>query len=94
VSTTSIKLPESLKSRVIAAAQDRGITAHAFMVQAIEASATAVEQRAVFVAQAEKARKSTLRTGKGYDAEAVHEYLRARIAGHKVARPKAVSWRD
>ena len=88
-----MKLPDNLKKRVIAAAQDRGVTPHAFMVQAIEASAKAAELRASFVAQADKARKAALRTGKGYEAEAVHEYLRARIKGRPVARPKSVAWR-
>ncbi len=93
MATTSLKLPDNLKKRVIAAAQDRGVTTHAFMVKAIEASAKAAELRASFVAQAEKARKAALRSGKGYEAEAVHEYLRARIKGRPVARPKSVSWR-
>ena len=93
VSTTSLKLPEDLKKRVMAAAQGRGMSTHAFMVQAIEASAKASELRASFVAQADKARKAALRTGKGYEAEVVHEYLRARIMGRPGARPKSVAWR-
>jgi predicted transcriptional regulator len=93
VSTTSLKLPDQLKKRVIAAAQGQGMTAHAFMVQAIEASAKAAEFRAEFVAQAEKARKAAIRTGKGYEAKVVHEYLRARIEGRPAARPKSVSRR-
>jgi hypothetical protein len=34
-----------------------------------------------------------LGSGKGYDASEVHAYLKARVAGDKVARPKAKSWR-
>ncbi|MCX7058811.1 MAG: ribbon-helix-helix domain-containing protein [Proteobacteria bacterium] len=94
VSTTSLKLPETLKKRVATAAQRRGMTAHAFMIDAIEESAQAAEHRATFVAQAEKARKVALRTGKGYEPDAVHEYLRARLIGRQAARPKSVAWRD
>ncbi len=93
MSTTSLKLPEDLKKRVMAAAQGRGMSTHAFMVRAIEESAKAAELRATFVAQAEKARKAALRTGKGYEAEAVHEYLLARINSRPTARPKPASWR-
>jgi len=91
---TSLKLPETLKKRVATAAQRRGMTAHAFMIDAIEESAQAAEHRATFVAQAEKARKAALRTGKGYEPDAVHEYLRARLIGRQAARPKSVAWRD
>ncbi len=94
MSTTSIKLPPELKKRVTAAAQERGVTPHAFMLGAIEESARAAELRASFVAQAERARKSVLRTGKGYDADQVHAHIRTRLKGQKAVRPRAVSWRD
>jgi hypothetical protein len=63
------------------------------MVAAIEQATASAEARAHFVAQAEAARKDTLDTGKGYDAAAVHDYLRDRIAGKRTARPKARQWR-
>ena len=93
MSTTSLKLPDDLKQRAVAAAQTQGVSPHAFMVQAIELAATAAEQRSSFVADALAARKQLLRSGKGYDADAVHGYLKARVAGRKAARPKAKSWR-
>ncbi len=94
MSTTSLKLPPELKKRVTAAAEERGVTPHAFMVEAIEDSARAAELRASFVAQAEKARNTVLRTGKGYDADQVHAFIRGRLKGQKTARPRAVPWRD
>ncbi len=94
VSTTSLKLSPELKKRVAAVAAERGVTAHAFMVEAIEASARAAELRAGFVADAVDARSSLYRTGKGYDAESVHRYIRDRANGKKVRRPRVVSWRD
>lgn len=93
MSTTSLKLPDELKRRAVKAAKKQGMTPHAFMVSAIERAATAAEQRASFVAEAEAARKSMLKSGNGYRADDVHAYLRDRVAGKKPARPKAKSWR-
>jgi len=94
MSTTSLKLPDELKQRAVAAARVTGVSPHAFMVQAIELAATAAEQRSGFVAEALAARKQVLRTGKGFDADEVHSYLKARVAGKKAAKPKAKSWRS
>ncbi len=52
MSTTSLKLPDDLKRLAIAAAKHRGITPHAFMVEAIRTAATAEKLRAEFVAEA------------------------------------------
>ena len=93
MTTTSLKLPADLKKRIAAAARGRGMTAHAFMVNAIEESARAAELRAAFVATAQKARQASLRGGKGYDADQVHEYLQKRLKGERTVRPKAVAWR-
>jgi hypothetical protein len=93
MSTTSLKLSDELKERAIAAAQRQGVSPHAFMVNAIDLAATAAEQRARFVADAQSAREKMLKTGKGYDADQVHAYLQARIAGKKPSKPKAKSWR-
>lgn len=93
MSTTSLKLSQNLKKRTAAIAQARGLTPHAFMVDAIEQAASAAEKRAGFVAEALAAREAMLKTGKGYAADEVHAYLRNRIAGKAAKRPKAKSWR-
>lgn len=92
MSTTSLKLPDELKQRAAAVAEKLGVSPHAFMVRAIELAATAAEQRAGFVAEAQAARDQMLKTAKGYDAGEVHAWLMARIAGKKPAKPKARSW--
>jgi predicted transcriptional regulator len=94
MSTTSLKLSEELKQRAVAAAEKKGVSPHAFMVQAIEQAATAAEQRAGFVSEALATREQMLSTGKGYDAREVHSYLKARISGNKSAKPKARSWQS
>lgn len=92
MSTTSLKLSDELKQRAIAAAGRKGVSPHAFMVQAIEQAAAAAETRAGFVSEALEAREQMLKTGKGYDAGEVHAYLKARISGKKPAKPKARAW--
>ena len=92
MSTTSLKLSEELKQRAVAAAEQKGVSPHAFMVQAIEQAATAAEKRAGFVGEAQAAREQMLSSGVGYDASEVHAYLKARVAGNAVERPKARSW--
>jgi predicted transcriptional regulator len=78
MTTTSLKLPEEVKQLAVAAAQQHGVTPHAFMVEAIRAAA---------------ARAEALESGKAFDADDVHAYLRARAQGQAVPRPKARTWR-
>lgn len=80
MTTTSLKLSDDLKQRAAAIAQELGMTPHAFMVDAIRKASDAAEKHAEFVAQAKAARKKMLKTGLGFEAEAVHNYLRERIA--------------
>jgi len=94
MSTTSLKLPEDVKQLAIAAARQRGVSPHAFMVDAIRAVASAEERRAAFVAGALDARAETVRTGKGYKASEVHEFLKQRTQGKKAIKPRVKSWRS
>jgi predicted transcriptional regulator len=79
MSTTSLKLPDDLKQRAASAAQELGISTHAFMVDPIRQAADAFEQRSEFVAQALAARAEMLENGLGHDADEVRAYLRQRI---------------
>ena len=94
MTTTSLKLSDELKQRAVAAAEKKGVSPHAFMVQAIEQAATSAERRASFVSEAQAAREQMLSTGKGYEASEVHAYIKARISGKKSAKPKARSWQS
>lgn len=93
MSTTSLKLPEQVKDLVATAAESQGISAHAFMVNAISAAATSAQQHAQFVADAVLARHETRDSGKGYAAAAVHDWLRAKSAGRPARKPGASTWR-
>ena len=93
MATTSLKLPDELKARAALAAKARGVTAHAFMLDAIRELTTATEQRARFVADAQAARQQALSTGMGYAADDVHQYLRDKVAGRAAQKPKVKAWR-
>ncbi|WP_374580389.1 CopG family ribbon-helix-helix protein [Pseudoduganella sp.] len=93
MSTTSIKLSEELKERAASAAQELGLSTHAFMVEAIRQATEQTEIRAQFVAEALAARAEMLETGTGYDAGDVHAYLRKRLQEKDTQRPPAKPWR-
>jgi predicted transcriptional regulator len=90
--TTTLKLPDSLKKRIAPLAESAGKTPHAWMVEALETHATLAEKRRTFVADALAAEKDVRKTGLSYRAGDVHRYIRARAAGKKPARPKPVKW--
>ncbi|MDB5961547.1 MAG: CopG family transcriptional regulator [Massilia sp.] len=92
MSTTSLKLSDELKQRAANAAQELGITPHAFMVDAIRRAADHAEQRAVFVAQAQAARAEMLQSGEGIDDRTAREYLRQRVDGKQTGKPGTTSW--
>jgi predicted transcriptional regulator len=94
MSTTSLKLPDDVKQLATAAAKERGVTPHAFMVEAIRSVATAAKLRAEFVAAAVAARSDAKASGKGFTASEVHAYVRDRARGQRTSKPKAKSWRS
>lgn len=93
MATTSLKLSDELKQRAIAAAEQQGMSPHAFMVSAIEQAASAAEQRRSFIAEALAAEQESLESGLAYDAKEVHQYLRAHLQGQPVEPPAAKPWR-
>lgn len=93
MATTSLKLPDDVKQLALAAARHQGVSAHAFMVDAIRHAAAAAEKRASFVSDALAARAEARESGKGYAAEEVHAWVQARAKGRPTAKPKAKAWR-
>jgi predicted transcriptional regulator len=92
--TTSLKLPDDLKQLAHDAAKRKGVSPHAFMVEAIRLAATAEKMRSEFVTSAVAARSEAITSGKGIPASDVHAYLRDRASGKRPAKPKAKSWRS
>lgn len=86
--TTTLKLPEDLKSRVIELAADAGQSPHAFMVDAIEQHTQLAERRRDFVDAALVGEQEVTRYGLVHDGDEVLAYLKARLEGRKATRPR------
>lgn len=86
--TTTLKLPDELKSRIATAAQQAGKSPHAFMVEALELQTELAERRQQFIGDALLAREEVAQYGLVYDADEVFSYLRARLEDPQASRPK------
>lgn len=85
--TTTIRLPEELKSRVAAAAKRSGTTAHGFILEAIAEKAEQEDLRADFDAVAEGRYARIVASGKTIPWQDMRDYLEKRLAGKAVKRP-------
>jgi predicted transcriptional regulator len=89
---TTIRLSKELKERIARLVAGSEQSMHAFLLEAIEQRTSEAERRREFVEAAVEAREEMSRTGKGFPADKVHAYARARAAGKKAARPRARAW--
>ncbi len=90
---TSLKLPEELRARVVAAAEAAGTSPHAFMVEAIARETARAEQYEAFLEDARGAAAEVDGSGLHYRAEDVFRYMTARAEGKRARRPKPKPWR-
>lgn len=88
MSTTTIRLPEELKSRIDKLAAETGKSAHGFMVDALTQAAEQLERRLAYDAEIERRWKRTLRTGAYYTHEDMRSYGLALVHGESVAPPE------
>ena len=89
MSTTTIRLPKDLKSRVAAAAERAGTTAHGFILEAIAEKTDREAQNADFLDTAEKRYANIVASGKTIPWTKMRGYLEDRLAGKQAARPVA-----
>jgi len=89
MSTTTIRLPEDLKTRVAAAAKRSGTTTHGFILQAITEKAGQDDLRADFDAVAEDRYARIIASGKTIPWQEMRGYLEERLAGKVAKRPLA-----
>ena len=89
--TTTLKIPQKLKSRIARLARMTGRTPHGFMVEALERQTSREEHLHAFVKEALAADRDIDDGGEVYAAEDVHSWLDRLAAGSKTSRPKA--WR-
>ena len=88
MSTTTIRLPEDLKSGVTEIARSEGLTVHAFMVDAITRRMREVAERDAFLALGHERWQQFLRDGKSVPLDEMRRHVKALAAGRKVAAPK------
>jgi len=88
--TTTLKLPQSLKERIAPLAASCGKTAHAWMVETLEAETERAEKRGALYAEARAGRAEVEAKGKVFRSEDVHRLLRARLSGRSARRPRPV----
>ncbi len=85
--TTTLKLPDTLKSRIVHAAEHIGKTPHAFMLDALQAQTELAERRREFVDAALQAREEVAQYGLVYDADEVFSYIQSLSEGKPAERP-------
>ncbi|KPF68737.1 hypothetical protein IP84_08930 [beta proteobacterium AAP99] len=89
MTTTSLKLPDELKTQISEVAQGQNLSSHAFMVKAIEDAVSRAKLKAAWLAQGEQRLDAAQRTGKSVAADEVFAWMRERGAGRAAAAPKA-----
>jgi predicted transcriptional regulator len=87
--TTTIRLPEDLKTRVAAAAERAGTTAHNFILQAIAEKTQQEEQRQAFDELAERRYADIVATGKTIPWQEMRAYLESRMGVETMKPPAA-----
>ena len=85
--TTTLKLPEALKSRITSAAEYAGKTPHAFMLEALQAQTELAEMRREFINDALLAREEVAQYGLVYDVDEVFSYIQALLESKQAERP-------
>ena len=94
MTTTTLRLPPSLKQRLNKLAKTSGTSAHNLMLEAITQKADELELRSAFHAEADARLNELLTSGVGMDWSEVRTYLSARASGKKAKAPKVRSWRE
>ena len=89
MSTTTIRLTETLKARIAAAARRAGTTSHNFILEAIAEKADQEERHTEFNQVAEERYARIVATGKTIPWSEMRSYLEDRAAGGKAKRPTA-----
>ena len=81
MSTTTLRLPEELKARIDALAEQTGDSAHAFMIKTLDEATGRLERQREFHAEAQRRLEHMDRTGEYVEFEDMRRYARALAAG-------------
>lgn len=91
MSTTTLKIPDKLKSRIARLAKTTRRSAHSLMIEALEREVAREERVQAFVREAGAADAAIDAGQQVYRAEDVHAWLERLATKPKAARPKP--WR-
>jgi predicted transcriptional regulator len=89
MATTTIRIDDKLKTRVAAAAERTGKTAHAFILDAIAQTVEHVEQDDEFHSLTDERWAKVLAKGKTVPWDEAKAYLAARARGEGLVKPAA-----
>lgn len=90
-STTTLKIPEKLKSRITRLARETKRSAHSIMIDALEREVARAERMREFVREAMESDAGIEEGAAVYRAEDVHPWLERLARDPKAPRPKP--WR-
>ena len=90
-STTTLELPEQLKTRIVKLAKKAGKTPHAMMLDALELHVQREENVGSFVREARETDRAIDEGEEVYAADDVHAWMERLARGENPARPKP--WR-
>ncbi len=88
MSTTTIRIDETLKARINAVAAQAGKTAHAFILDALAQTVEQTEQDLAFQALAQERWARIRATGQTLDWDGTRAYLAARAQGKNPHKPQ------
>lgn len=88
MSTTTVRLPDALKTRIESLAVDSGLSVHALMIQALDEATDRMVRERDFHAQALKRLAHMDRTGEYIELEDLRRYALALAAGQPAPRPE------
>ncbi|MDO8317755.1 CopG family ribbon-helix-helix protein [Rhodoferax sp.] len=89
--TTTIRLDDTMKERIAAAANHAGKSAHAFILDAISQTVEQVELDNEFNAKADERWKGILASGQTIPWADAQAYLTAKLRGENPSKPLARS---
>lgn len=91
--TTTVRVPDALRTRIARAAARAGTTPHSLMLEALEERVELEEARAALIDEAEMRDEAWEQTGRGYDWHELRAHLQARLAGGPTKGPRVKTWR-
>ena len=89
MSTTTIRIDDDLKARLVAAAERAGQTPHSFILEAIAQTVQQAELTDGFHREADERWAKILEKGKTIAWDDMRAYLAARTAGQAPRKPRA-----